>query len=245
MNKKQQKQQQQHKLQLLKQSQRKLERQLQINSENSPPPPALLTNKNGLPFKTQKAILENVIRFRGFDEFARDTCDRNPSVFGPRNSKLRKACQDKRRHFVDLHRNHPDKFLALCSEFDTVADFVKKPVPVASSSSTVAAVKNPPKSTSVCASGESSSSSSESSSEDLSDQESFNKKLSALQIRTSTARLPVVTPALRNNQLKTTMTSTRKAIKYSAGKCKIIWYRLLFIASNNSFKFVLCSHYSC
>lgn len=85
------------------------------------PPPALSTNKNGLPFYTQQALLSNVCQFRGLDDFSRDTCDSNTALFGERNSKLRKACQDKRRHFIEIYRNNPTKFLQLCADFDTLA----------------------------------------------------------------------------------------------------------------------------
>jgi hypothetical protein len=93
----------------------------------SPPPASLKTNRNGLPFNTQKALLANVSRFRGLDDFAKDTCDKNPDLFGLRNSKKRKACQDKRRHFLDIYRTNPSKFLELCAEFDTVAEDIIQP----------------------------------------------------------------------------------------------------------------------
>jgi hypothetical protein len=65
------------------------------------------------------------LRFRGHDNFSRDICDNNTELFGERNTKLRKACQDKRRHFIEIYRRNPTKFLQLCSEFDTLAQHIK------------------------------------------------------------------------------------------------------------------------
>jgi hypothetical protein len=45
-------------------------------------PSQLSTNRNGLPISTQRALLANVARFHGLDDFARDTCDKNKGLFG-------------------------------------------------------------------------------------------------------------------------------------------------------------------
>jgi hypothetical protein len=81
---------------------------------------SLRTNKNGLPFETQQALLINVLRYQGLDEFARGTCDSNPALFGDHASKKRKACQDKRRKYLRLYRLKPKKFLELCAKFGAV-----------------------------------------------------------------------------------------------------------------------------
>jgi hypothetical protein len=44
--------------------------------------PAYKICKQGLPLETQKALLDNVLRYQGFDDFARGTCDHNPALFG-------------------------------------------------------------------------------------------------------------------------------------------------------------------
>jgi hypothetical protein len=82
------------------------------------PSSSLGSNKKGLPFATQQAILSNVSRYRGLDDFVRETCDKNPRVFGEKNSKLRRACQDKRRHFLEIYHNNPSRFVQLCAEFE-------------------------------------------------------------------------------------------------------------------------------
>ena len=78
----------------------------------------LRTNKNGLPIEAQRAILWNVIYFQGFDNFGRETCDLNPLLFGERNSARRIACRAKRRHFLEIHKNHPEEFAKLCLHFN-------------------------------------------------------------------------------------------------------------------------------
>jgi hypothetical protein len=93
-----------------------------ITNTSDPPPAVLSTNKNGLPFETQRALLYNVSRFQGHDDFAKGTCDKNPELFGERASKKRKACQDKRRQYIQLLQKYPQKFVQLCSEFNTLAN---------------------------------------------------------------------------------------------------------------------------
>ena len=83
-------------------------------------PSHLNTNKNGLPLSTQRALLANVARFHGLDDFARDTCDKNPGLFGERSSKKRRACQDKRRHFIEIYKHNRERFIQLCSEFEAL-----------------------------------------------------------------------------------------------------------------------------
>jgi hypothetical protein len=92
------------------------------SSNNNLSPSTLATNKNGLPFLLQKIILINVWKFQGVDDFVRDVCNADPSTFGERNSSRRKACLQKRRHFVRLQINEPHKFKELCSAFQIVED---------------------------------------------------------------------------------------------------------------------------
>jgi hypothetical protein len=217
-------------------SQRQIIRQQNfINSLNSPPPAGLLSNRNGLPFKTQTAILANVCRFRGLDDFARDTCDKNPELFGVRNSRLRKACQDKRRHFVETFRNDPDKFVQLCAEFDTLADGVhkNKNQPTATTSSLLA-FRKPGKATNSSSSSSDSSDSSllqisqqqqELSEDSDSENTSSNQSIQKAGVTLTKNKLASVctSTTINKTQIEQTkkagiMTSTRKAIKNTAGK---------------------------
>ena len=118
----QQENEQQQELQQHK-NQRKNQRVLlhQITNKSNPPPAVFNTNKNGLPFETQQALLLNVSRFQGHDDFAKGTCNSNLSLFGEPASKKRKACQDKRRQYIQLLQKDPQKFLQLCAEFDALA----------------------------------------------------------------------------------------------------------------------------
>jgi hypothetical protein len=78
------------------------------------------TNKNGLPIEVQKEILFNVARFEGYDDFVRGTCDGNPSLFGEKGSKRRKACYSKRQRLIDLRNYNPVKFSDLCVSFGLI-----------------------------------------------------------------------------------------------------------------------------
>lgn len=104
------------------------------------PRSSLRTNKNGLPLVTQRALLLNVLEFRGNDDFARDTCDRTPVLFGSRNSTKRKACQDKRRQLLHIYVNNPAEFLELCKCFSvttvdpTLSAFLTDRIDIASPS---------------------------------------------------------------------------------------------------------------
>ena len=93
-----------------------------IKKLNSPPAVAgvskfLRTNKNGLPLDVQRAILTSIVNFRGLDNFAQNTCDTNPTIFGARGSPHRLACYNKRRAFLALYHSDLKEFVALCNQF--------------------------------------------------------------------------------------------------------------------------------
>jgi hypothetical protein len=96
-----------------KQQKKKQQKQQQEAEGDNIQSPGSRTNKNGLPFEVQQAIVDSVLKGRGHNSFCRNVCD-NPFLFGKRNTILRRRCTDRRQYLANLFENEPQQFLEVC-----------------------------------------------------------------------------------------------------------------------------------